>query len=111
MRIANLMIVAALSFCLAACGEGAPGPKGDAGSAGPPGAKGDAGPPGTPGLAGAPGSPGPQGPPGPQGAPGTPGVPGAIGTADGAPSIRIVRATCNAEGCAIACNVDEVVLT
>jgi hypothetical protein len=106
MRIASLVIAAVLSLSLLGCGEGASGVKGDAGPAGPPGAKGDVGPAGPAGVAGPPGPQGPQGPPGmpgPQGPAGPPGGP--------ASSIRVVRANCNADGCSVVCNPDEVVLT
>jgi hypothetical protein len=105
MRILNVVNVVVLSLCLIGCGESAPGPKGDAGPAGPPGAKGDTGPAGPAGAAGPPGPQGSQGPSGPQGAAGPPGPPGP------GSSIRVVRANCNAGGCSVACDPNEVMLT
>jgi hypothetical protein len=106
MRILNVVTIFALSLGLIGCGEGAPGPKGDAGPAGTPGAKGDTGPAGPAGLAGPPGPRGPEGPPGPQGPREAAVAPGSVGS-----SIRVVRANCNADGCSVACHADEVILT
>jgi hypothetical protein len=108
MHIAGLLAAAALSLCLVGCGEAPPGPKGDAGPTGPSGAKGDAGPAGAAGIAGPPGVQGPQGP---QGTQGSAGPPGPAGPPDAAASIRVLRANCNADGCSVACNPDEVMLT
>ena len=61
----RLLTVIALSLCVVAYGEGAPGPKGEAGPAGPPGVKGETGPVGATGSAGPAGHtcpPPPQGP-------------------------------------------------
>src|SRR5215813_14751724 len=80
MRIAGLLTAAALSLCLIGCGDGTPGPKGDAGPPGPAGAKGDTGPAGPAGMAG---------PPGPQGPPGPAGQPGVAGPGDLASAVRI----------------------
>src|SRR5262249_50627692 len=88
MRIRRLLSSAVLSFSLIGCGEGLSGSKGDAGPAGPQGEKGDTGPPGPAGVAG------PAGPQGPQGLPGPPG----LAAADPASSLRVLRATCNADG-------------
>src|SRR5499426_685130 len=101
MRIAGLLTAAALSLCLIGCSDGTPGPNGDAGPPGPVGAKGDAGPAGPAGIAG---------PPGPQGPPGPPGQPGVAGPGDLASALRVIRANCNADGCSVACNPDEIVL-
>jgi len=101
MRIGRLLTAAALSLCLIGCSEGTPGPKGDTGPAGPQGAKGDAGPSGPAGIAGPPGPQGPQGPPGPH---------GLADLADSASSLRVLRANCNADGCSVTCNPDEIVL-
>jgi hypothetical protein len=105
MRIIGPLTAAALSLLLIGCAEGTPGPKGDMGPAGPAGARGDAGPAGPAGIAGPPGPSGPQGPQGPQGAQGPAGPP------DPASSIRVVRANCNADGCSVACNPGEIMLT
>jgi collagen triple helix repeat protein len=105
MRVLSLMNVLALSLYLVGCGEAPSAQKGDAGPAGTPGAKGDTGPAGLAGPAGPAGPPGGQGPQGPQGPAGPPGPPGP------ASSIRVVRANCNGDGCAVACNPDEVMLT
>jgi Collagen triple helix repeat (20 copies) len=110
MRIAGILTVAALALCLAGCGEGTPGPKGEAGPAGPPGAKGDAGPAGPAGVAGPPGPQGPLGPAGPAGPPGA-GVQPGTATAGMPGSLRVVRAQCGAGGCSVTCNADEIVLT
>ena len=91
MRVAHLMLVAALTAGLAACG---PGPKGDPGPAGPQGAKGDGGPPGPPGPVGPAGPAGPQGPAGPP-----------------SPTVRVVRSDCLTGECTAACNGDEVLVT
>ena len=91
MRVAYVMLVAALTVGLVGCG---PGPKGDPGSPGPPGPKGEAGAPGPPGP------PGPPGAPGPQGAQGPP-----------APSLRVVRSDCLAGNCTVACNGNEVLVS
>jgi len=101
MRIAPMMTAIVVSLCLIGCGEGPPGPKGDAGPPGPrgdAGLKGDAGPPGSRGEAGPKGEAGPPGPQGPAGPPGA-----------GSP-LRVVRAGCDAASCTVSCNDDEIVL-
>ena len=109
MRIAGVLMAVAFALCLAACSEGTPGPKGDAGPAGPPGAKGDVGPAGPAGMAG---PPGPEGPPGPAGPPGPPSAGAQPGAAAGVTEpLRVVRAQCGASGCSVTCNADEIVLT
>jgi hypothetical protein len=58
------------------------------------GPQGDAGPPGSPGAKGDPGPPGPRGPAG-----------------STAPSVRVMRANCDATACSAQCGDDEVLLT
>ena len=77
MRIAPMMTAMVLSLCLVGCGEGTPGPKGDAGLKGDAGAKGEAG------LKGDAGPPGPKGDPGLKGDKGDAGLKGDKG--DGGP--------------------------
>lgn len=101
MRFTRLCVAVALSACVAGCGEGAPGPKGEQGAVGPAGAKGDTGPAGPAGAAGPPGPQGAQGPQGPQGLAGPPG-PGS--------EIRVVRANCEAAACIAECGADEIAL-
>src|SRR5262249_58227919 len=96
MRIAGLLTAAALSLCLIGCGDGTPGPKGDAGPPGPAGAMGDAGPAGPAGM---------SGPPGPQGPPGQPGV---AGPRDPASAGRRVRAQCNTDRRPVAGQPDAI---
>jgi Collagen triple helix repeat (20 copies) len=107
MRPVVFMGVIALSIFLASCGQGPPGPKGDAGSAGPQGAKGDTGAPGPQGAKGDAGPPGPAGVAGPAGVPGPQGPAGT--------QIRIVERTveegCDSDECRIACNEGEFLLT
>ena len=116
------VLVVAMAFALAACGEpkpgpqGPPGPQGTAGPAGPPGpqgtagaqglagpagAKGDAGSQGPQGTAGA---QGPAGPAGPKGDSGPPGPPGPRGEAAAAP-VRVVTGTET-----VACEPTEVLV-
>lgn len=91
MRAAHFVVLGALAFGLASCGQG---PKGDSGPAGPTGPKGD------PGPAGPPGAEGPPGPTGPQGLQGPP-----------SPTIRVVRASCLTSGnCAVGCRENEVLV-
>jgi hypothetical protein len=86
----RLSAVVALCVLVAGCGEGPPGPKGEAGPPGPPGPKGDAGP---------------AGPPGPAGLQGPPGQPGP------ASAIRILRANCVATTCTAECEPNEILVT
>jgi hypothetical protein len=91
MRIGRLVLVAALTASLTACGQG---PKGDPGPQGPPGPKGDPGARGPVGPLGAPGPPGPQGLQGPP-----------------SPTVRVVRSSCLTSGnCAIGCRENEVLV-
>ena len=76
---ARLLIIF-MAVCLAACGQGEPGPKGDPGPQGPQGQTGPSGPPGAVGQAGPPGQSG----------------------------LRIVSVPCNATDCTARCNPDEV---
>jgi hypothetical protein len=99
MRIRDLALVCALGLALAACGDNAKGPKGDAGPAGAQGQKGDPGPAGPPGPQGPKGDAGPAGPQGPAGA------------AAAAGNVRVVRAACNADGCTVNCEDDELLMT
>jgi len=101
MRIVPMMTAIVLSLCLIGCGQGPPGPKGDAGPPGPAGSKGDAGLKGDAGPRGEAGLKGEAGPPGPQGPVGPPGA--------GSP-LRVVRAGCDAASCTVTCNDDEIVL-
>jgi Collagen triple helix repeat (20 copies) len=92
MRIARLIVAAALIALLAGCGQG---PKGDAGPPGPQGPKGDTG------AAGPTGPVGPPGPPGPQGEPGPP-----------SPTVRVVRKDClTGGGCSASCRGDEILVS
>jgi hypothetical protein len=92
MRIARLIVAAALIALLAGCGQG---PKGDAGAPGPQGPKGDTG------AAGPTGPVGPTGPPGPQGEQGPP-----------SPTIRVVRKDClTGGGCSATCRGDEILVS
>jgi hypothetical protein len=92
MRIARLIVAAALIALLAGCRQG---PKGDAGAPGPQGPKGDTG------AAGPTGPVGPTGPPGPQGEQGPP-----------SPTIRVVRKDClTGGGCSATCRGDEILVS
>ena len=89
MRIRGVLFacVCVVGLALAACGQGPQGPKGDPGPPGPQGAKGD---------------PGPAGPQAPA---------SQAGPASSAGGIRVVRSTCNAPGCIVQCNEDEIGVT
>ena len=92
MRIARLIVAAALIASLAGCGQG---PKGDAGPPGPPGPKGDTGAAGPVGPIGPPGPPGPQGPEGPP-----------------SPTVRVIRKDClTGGGCTASCRGDEILVS
>jgi hypothetical protein len=80
MRLYRTLIAFTLSVGLVGCGKAPQGAKGDPGPAGAAGPKGDAGP---------------AGPAGPAGVSST---------------VRIVRANCDAAGCAAQCGDDEVML-
>ena len=54
------------------------------------------------------GDPGPPGPPGAKGDPGPPGAQGPAGNT--APSVRMIRVSCDAAGCSAQCGDDEVLL-
>ena len=97
MHFRALALMSVLALALGACGEAPPGPKGDPGPPGPQGDTGPAGPAGMAGPAGPAGQRGPEGPAGPAGA--TSGV------------LRVVRSTCNAQGCTVQCEDDEIVVT
>jgi hypothetical protein len=103
MQVKSIAVAIALSVCVASCGEGTVGPKGDPGPAGEKGESGSAGPPGPPGPQG------PPGPPGPQGAEGSPGQPGAT-AATGESAVRVMRSNCQAAACRGECNQDEVLV-
>jgi len=98
MQTKRIAVAIAFSLCLASCGQGNPGPKGETGAAGPVGEKGDSGPPGPPGPQGPQGEPGPAGPPGPP-------------AAAGGGSLRVIRTSCETATCTAACNQDEVLVT
>lgn len=93
MRSNRFLCIVAVSLTVTNCGQGPPGPKGDAGPPGAPGPEGVPGPQGPPGLPGAAGPPGPQGPPGP-----------------GAQT-RVIRVDCALQSCQVRCEVDEVLVT
>jgi hypothetical protein len=101
MQVKRFAIAIALSICVAGCGEGTTGPKGDPGPVGPAGEKGDPGPPGPAG---------PPGPPGPQGAQGPPASPGAAGTPTTDSAIRVTHSSCEAAACRAECNQNEVLV-
>jgi Collagen triple helix repeat (20 copies) len=98
MHVKRIAIAIAVSICVAGCGQGAPGPKGDPGPVGPTGEKGEPGPAGPVG---------PPGPPGPQGAEGPPGPPG---TAASDSAVRVTRSNCEAAACRAECNQNEVLV-
>jgi hypothetical protein len=95
MRTESIGLMIAFSLCLASCGQGPEGPKGEAGPAGPPGERGE------------------PGPAGPRGERGEPGPPGPAGSADlaGGNTVRVVRIDCGTSACIAACNQDEVLVT
>jgi Collagen triple helix repeat (20 copies) len=89
LRTAHWLLLVALAFGLAACGQG---PKGDPGPSGPQGSQGEAGPAGPPGPTGPPGPPGPQGEQGPP-----------------SPTVRVIRADCLSGGeCTASCRGNEI---
>jgi hypothetical protein len=92
MHMKSIASVIALSVCLASCGEGTTGPKGEPGAAGPAGEKGD------------------PGPAGPQGAQGPPGPPGSAAASGGESPVRVTRSDCQAAACRGECNQDEVLV-
>ena len=87
LRLATAVCICAL---IAGCGQGPPGPQGQAGPQGPPGAKGDPGPRGPVGATGPQGQAGPAGP---------------------AAAIRIVRRDCISTTCVAECAANEVLVT
>src|SRR6516165_4638947 len=107
MRVAVLTTASVVSLAIAGCGEGQPGPKGEAGvkgDAGAPGPRGEAGPKGDTGA------PGPRGEAGPRGDAGSPGPQGPAGPPGAGSALRVVRATCTSADCTVTCNGDEIVL-
>ena len=101
MHVKPIAVAIAFSLCLAGCGEGTTGPKGDPGPVGPTGEKGDPGPPGPAG---------PPGPPGPQGAEGPRASPGAAGTPVTDNAIRVTRSNCEAATCRAECSQNEILV-
>ena len=94
-HVKRIAIAIGVAICVAGCGEGTPGPKGDSSPAEPAGKKGD---------------PGPPGPPGPQGAEGPPGPPGPPATIASDSTIRVTRSNCEAAACRAECNQNEVLV-
>ena len=99
MHIKSTAIAIAVFICVAGCGEGTTGPKGDPGPVGPAGEKGEPGPAGPAG---------PPGPPGPAGAEGPPGTNAAASPADAA--VRIMRSNCETAACRAECDQNEVLV-
>jgi hypothetical protein len=101
MHVKRIAIAIAVSICVAGCGQGTPGPKGDPGPVGPTGETGQPGPAGPAG---------PPGPPGPQGAEGPPGPPGTAASPPTESAVRVTRSNCEAAACRAECNQNEVLV-
>ena len=96
MHVKSTAVAMLLSLCIASCGEGMTGPKGEPGAVGPAGEKGE---------------PGPAGPAGPPGPPGPQGAEGPAGPSGGAENmVRVVRLDCVAAACRGECNQNEVLV-
>jgi hypothetical protein len=110
MRAAAIVIACLVSFTLAACSEGPPGPKGDQGAQGAPGPQGAAGPQGPQGERGPPGPKGDAGPQGERGLPGPKGEAGPAGPA-GAPGKSAAVLRMQSSQTRISCAADEALIS